>query len=202
MFRLRVLVAMCLLVHVVGCGGAPSIEAPKFNAKKIAAGAMELYDVDADGFLTQEELAASPGLRDGTRTIDQDDDQKLTADEIVARMEGLIASKNGSQNSSCQFKHANGQPVVGAKITFEPEAFLDDVIVPGTGKTNSRGEAELTCSATPFGIQPGFYRIRVSKVEGSQETIPAEFNSASTLGAEVSGLTRGDELGCYVFTLE
>jgi hypothetical protein len=189
-------------VLIVGCGGAPTVSAPKFDSKAIASQAMEMIDKDNDGYLTKDELAMSPGLLDGMRTIDKDGDGKMTADEIIQRMDDLIAAKNASQIVVCQFTRSGNQPVVDAEITFQPEPFMADVIVPATGQTDRRGKAELACPATPLGVQPGFYRVSISKIDGGTETIPVKYNTSTVLGAEVSGLSRGNEIGCYFFTLD
>ncbi len=184
-----------------GCMRPPSVAAPDFRPGKIASSALEMYDKDADGVLTKSELEAAPGLLDGMRTVDTDNDGKMSEAEIAGRMDALVQSGNACQTVFCQFMRGN-RPVVDAEITLEPEPFMGDVIVAATGTTDNAGRAEINCPATPLGVQPGFYRVRVSKLDGGSETIPEKYNKATVLGAEVSGLSKGNEVGCYFFTLD
>jgi hypothetical protein len=45
---------------------------------------------------------------------------------------------------------------------------------------------ERPSSDTPAGLALGLYRIRVSKMVDGKETIPARYNTETTLGQEVS----------------
>ena len=203
MTRPPVLIQFALLCAgcLSGCNRTPSIAPPEFQPGKIAGKAMEMYDKDSDGFLTKSELEVAPGLLDGIPTIDKDSDGKLSEAEIAGRIEALVASRNACQLAVCQFLQGN-KPIADAEITLEPEPFMGDVIVAATGTTDQAGRTELQCPATPLGMQPGFYRVRVSKLAGGSETIPEKYNKSTVLGAEISGLTKGDKLGCYVFKLD
>ncbi len=194
--------AILLLACLGGCMRAPSLNAPNFRPGKIASAAMDQLDSDDDGFLTVAELESAPGFREGLRTIDKDKDQKITESEIEERIDALVTSKKACESVLCQFKLPGNKPLVGAEITFDPEPSMSDAIASATGTTDEAGRVELTCSVMPWGVQPGFYRVRVSKKDGGTETIDEKYNSSTVLGAEVSGLSLGHELGCYFFTLE
>ncbi len=54
---------------------------------------------------------------------------------------------------------------------------------PATGTSNAYGNAELRVAGKP-GASFGLYKIRVSKLVGGKETIPARYNSSTELGLE------------------
>ena len=87
----------------------------------------------------------------------------------------------------------NGQPLEQAIVTFIPEEFMDPTIKGGSGTTDMNGTASVAAeaSSTP-GLAYGLYRITVSKktVTGT-ETIPLRYNTATTLGRELSPDPRG-----------
>jgi hypothetical protein len=87
----------------------------------------------------------------------------------------------------------DGLPLVGAKVVFEPEPFLGDEIKTAFGTTNHLGDAAPTVPPEdrpdptfPGGVHFGLYRVRVSKEINGRESLPAQYNSQTTLGQEVS----------------
>lgn len=179
------------LCPLSGCFGGPKgVGAIPIDPKASAARAMTKLDTNSDGALSESELAASPPLKEAASRIDLNRDKKLSADEIALRISDWL--KGGSwQNLSC-FVRKRDVPLVGARVRLIPEEFLGDGLKVAEGISDEEGsvvvsvaEADLPYRGAPKGLYPGFYRAEISKEEGGQETIPAEFNQRTTLGFEV-----------------
>jgi hypothetical protein len=87
----------------------------------------------------------------------------------------------------------DGRPLEGAEVTFEPAPFLGDNIKAAVDVTSPAGFAQPSIPAdqrptkdTPAGFQLGLYRVRVSKKVNGQETIPAKYNTETTLGQQIA----------------
>jgi hypothetical protein len=184
--------ALAALV-LAGCSSGPSrVKPPSISPSGAASKAMKEFDKDGDGFIAGSELDASPGIKAAMSTIDADKDGKVTADEIAARIEAWQASKIGVMTVGCNFT-LDGRPLTGAQVTFEPEPFLADSLKAAVGETDIAGTAlasvpkeERASKDTPAGFQVGLYRVRVSKKSGDKETIPAKYNTETTLGQQIA----------------
>src|SRR5207302_8687311 len=79
-------------------------------------------------------------------------------------------------------------PLEGATVTFVPEKFMGPGFEPASGVSDAKGSVPLTVKDLPApGVRWGFYRIEVSKKNAAgNELLPARYNTATTLGAEVS----------------
>ena len=173
-----------------GCGGSSSRVQPLEVAPDAARKAMELYDVNKDGFLDQGELEKVPGLKAALKQVDTNGDGKISAAEIDARIAAWKESKVGRMGVTCRVRN-RGKPLVGATVTFVPESFLGDNLRSVSGTTDARGRCALRESeAGPPGVSPGFYRIQVTK---HGENIPAKYNTETTLGQEVARDAAGNE---------
>jgi hypothetical protein len=102
---------------------------------------------------------------------------------------------------TCRVLH-NGQPLVGAKVVFVPETFLDGGLQPGSGTTTATGVAVISsdyaADPTVKGLAPGFYRVQITK-EG--EKIHPKYNTETTLGAEAASRSEGQLKG-LIFDLQ
>jgi len=184
---------LVLLAAVSGCGnGAVRIKPPSINANSAAAKAIELYDTNGDGTLDSAELEQSPGLKAAMKTVDTDGDGQVSESEIADRIKSWQATKAGICVVNC-FITLDKRPLEAASITFEPESFLGDQIRTAIAYTDSSGafspsipKKDRPSPEMPFGIQLGFFKIRVSKEVNGKETIPAIYNSATTLGQQVA----------------
>ena len=181
---------------LIGCGdsGPPRVvpDLPDANA---AGKAMELYDTNHDGFLDEKELDQAPGLKAALKQIDTNHAHKISEQQIADRIKNWADSGVGRMQVGCRVTH-DGKPLVGAKVVFAPEKFLGGTIQSGSGTTSARGMAEVSYPypADPSikGMPPGFYRVEITK-EG--EKIPAEYNTETTLGAEVASGSDAQEHG-------
>ena len=153
---------------------------------------MEIYDKDGDGFVAGEELDKAPGLKAAIKNLDTDKDGKVSGEEIAARVSAWQSQQIGLTMFTCDVL-LDGRILEGATITFEPEEFLGGAVQEAADITNLVGMAtpkipkeKRPSPDSPPGMQAGLYKVRISKVVGGQETIPAQYNTATTLGKEVS----------------
>ena len=180
-----------LLAALAGCSSGPSRVGPaNVSASGAASEAMTTYDKDGDGFIAGPELDAAASLKAAMTQLDLDKDGKVSEDEIAQRVEAWQASGVGITQITARVT-MDGKPVKGATVTFEPEAFLGDAVKTATGMTNASGTTEPSIAKAdrpnpdwPPGMQYGFYKIRVTP--GSGESIPAKYNTETTIGHEVS----------------
>jgi len=174
------------LLFGAGCTQAPSrLVQATFNPDAGKA-AVEKYDANADGQIGGDELTKVPGVKSALARVDTNGDKQVSAEEIDARIEAWRQWKTAITAVRLYFK-IDGQPLVGAKVTLVPEGFVGDAVKPATATTNDSGQAIPYVSEKPEeqGVQPGFYRIEVSRQDGGgKELIPARYNSATELGME------------------
>jgi hypothetical protein len=183
------LLAACFL-SVAGCSRGPArVLPPKINPSSAASAAMAKYDTDKNGFLDAKELEKAPALQSALKRIDTNGDGKISAEEIAARITKWQDSKLGLASVMARVT-LDGQPLEDATVTFVPEEFLGLDIQKAIGKTNKGGAAGMTIEhpQTPGlrGVQPGLYRVEVSKMVDGKEIVPAKYNTQTTLGVEVA----------------
>jgi hypothetical protein len=189
-FPLGLALAALLLA---GCSSGPSrVKPPSISPSGAASKAMTEFDKDGDGFIAGSELDAAPAIKAAMSTIDTDKDGKVTADEIAARIEAWQTTRIGVMTAGCNFT-LDGKPLTGAQVTLEPAPFLADSLKAAVGETDIAGTAivsvpkeERPTKDTPAGFQIGLYRVRVSKKVNGQETIPAKYNTETTLGQQIA----------------
>lgn len=171
-----------------GCGGGSEpITIPSFNASGAAAEAVKLCDANGNGAIEGAELLKCPSLQAALPRIDQDGNGQLTADEIRERIASYNSHGIGLTSLNCSVTF-NGQPLAGAIVTLVPEEFLGSVISEATGTTDGMGFVSPRKAGSEYpAMQIGLYKIRVSTAaEGASETIPANYNTETTLGIEVA----------------
>jgi len=187
------LVPLALVVAVSGCGGGPSaIPLPNFDPTGSAEEAMTMYDADGDGYVTESELENAPGLKAALKTLDTDKDGKVSEEEVAERVRTWERSEIGMMMFNSIF-FLDGKPLSNAQIVFDPDEFLGGVVQQAVGVTNLGGNTRMKVPKenrptpeTPPGMQAGAYKVRVSKIVGGKETIPAKYNTETILGQEVS----------------
>jgi len=170
----------CLIV-VAGCNGRPGrLSPPQVNAATAAAQAMAMYDTNQDGKISGEEFDACSSLKAIAK------DGAVTADLIAAKITEWQKGNIGRVAVSVKILH-NGKPLPGASVKLTPEKFLGTDIQSATAITYANGEAGITvpvAPGVPQGMSLGFYRIAVTK---DGESIPAKYNTETTLGLAVLG---------------
>lgn len=182
----------------IGCTGRSSVSKLSFNPSKAANDALALYDTNQDGALAGEELAKCPGIRDALGSFDKNGDGRVDAEELKNRFQVWLDSPTRLLRLLCVVK-LDGQPLKGATITFTPEEFLGDALLPGEGGTGDNGMAGVSIKTEPVasgppqptGMRLGLYRVSITH---PTIKIPAKYNSQTTLGAEVSPTSSGSPL--------
>ncbi len=191
------IVFLGLCVSTSGCGGNPDgISVPSYDPSGASRQALKLFDENQNGTLEASELSNCPSLLVAMPRIDADGNGKLTAAEVRARIAQYQEQAVGLMSLDCIVSW-NGQPLPNAKVTFVPEEFLKGSIQSATGITDNTGRVGLKKDGIDFaGIQVGLYRVQISlQNESGVETIPEQYNTKTTLGADVApdvvGLERG-----------
>lgn len=182
-------------VFFAGCGSGSTQHAAKqqyIDASQAGKMAMEMYDKNGDGVVSGPELENSPSLKEALPRLDTNGDKGVSADEVAARVNAWKDLKSGLISGACHVT-LDGEPLTGATVVFEPEAFLGDQTKKAEGVTNPYGNAAPTLAKedrpdpkSPSGAQLGLYLVRISKVVNGKETIPAQYNTQTTLGQELS----------------
>jgi hypothetical protein len=197
LMKLRWQIPMVLLV-AAGCSGRPGAVRPAdVNAASAARRAIELFDKNGDGQLAKDEWANSPALSAVAATYDKDRNHTLTADEISAGINEWKQAGVGARVVPFTVQW-NGQRLSGAKVRLVPAPFLDDVLKPATGDAGPGGAGQLSLSAEdrprnaptiPL-MQPGLYQVEITH---PTTKIPAKYNSATTLGIEITSGNPGPD---------
>ena len=64
---------------------------------------------------------------------------------------------------------------------------MADMIESASGETNFNGEAVINIDDQVGGIQPGFYKVEISKqTAGGKETMKKKYNVETIIGQEVT----------------
>ena len=188
---LHISVAFAALVG--GCSGGPEyVKPPKIDPASAATQALELYDKNHDGKLNQEELAQCPGVLISIEKYDTNHDKMIDEEEFRTRLQDLLKHGTGGTELAANVKY-QGKPLAGATVVFEPEPYLGDDIQMAQGITSNAGIASLGIppEKVPAALQKmkliqyGTFKVRVTH---PTMTIPAKFNTETTLGYEtISG---------------
>src|SRR4051794_33937756 len=122
--RNAVQVIVLVIVVATGCSLGPErVKPPKINVSTAASQAMELYDTNHDGKLSQEELAKCPGVLISMDAYDANHDKMIDEDEFRTHLAGLLKSGTGATQLGCNVRY-RGKPLAGAIVVFEPEPYL------------------------------------------------------------------------------
>jgi hypothetical protein len=184
----RSIVAFILALVVGGCSSGPQrVKAPKINVNAAARQAIELYDTNHDGKLSVEELAKCPGILISIDAYDANHDKFVDEQEIQNRLSHLLNGTGGTQ-LGCNVSY-QGKPLAGAKVVFEPEAYLGTDIQSAEGETNNYGVAQLGIPSDKVPaalknakiVQYGTFKVRITH---PTIKIPAKYNTETTLGYE------------------
>ncbi len=184
------LLALGVIPHLLtGCSGTSIVE-PGFNPKTAAAQAMDLYDTNRDGAIDTAELVNAASLRAVLPKADTDGDGRLTQAELATRFGTYRAGELLVTTFPCSIT-LDGQPLVGEDVQLIPEPFMGDAYEVASATTSTGGQAVLSApsvTARGFsGVFCGVYRVEISSKNGAgEETIPANYNSASELGQEIA----------------
>ena len=180
----------CLVLVVAaslgGCSHVPPRpQRPSLDPIAAARAAMDQYDTNHDGKLDANELKQCPALALSVDSLDTNHDGVLTVDEIAAHLKqrkespAVVASVNTRVV-------LDGQPLAGATVTYEPEKFMGPAYQASSSVTDSDGFVDIKGQDPKYpGLYLGFYRVRISKMQGGKESLPSRYNTETILGREV-----------------
>lgn len=182
-------------VQLAGCSSRPeAVSLPRIDRAQAAAAAVDQCDTNGDGVLSDDELAASPGLAAARSAIDTDNDGRLSREEIAARI-GLYTRRGAGVKSVFCTVTLDGRPLENAHIELTPEPFLGEEVMPAQGISAGDGSVPLSVDrrALPSdlagiaAVHQGMYRVRITHEE---QDLPARYNTNTILGCEVGPTTR------------
>lgn len=191
--------AVLALGLAVGCSKGPArLVPPSIDADAAGAAALQQYDANHDGRIAGAELDKVPALAYMLSDIRSDRTKGVTGQQIADHIRKWQATKVARTTVSPRIT-LNGKPLGGAKITFVPEKFLGGEIPTCTGETESNGTAVMTVpNSDAPGIPCGFYRVEVRSAD--PKLVPEKYNTATTLGAEVSPTSRSGDTFDFALT--
>ena len=191
---------ICVILCVVaGCNRGPgTISPPDVDASSAAAGAVELYDKNADGQLSKDEWSASPALVAVAPSYDKSGDGTLSVDEISA---GIAAwEQSGVGAGTVPFiVRWNGRPLAGATVRLCYSALFGGRRESRFGRDRRRAaqaSSSLAAEDRPRNapniplMQPGLYHVEITH---PSTKIPAKYNTQTTLGIEITSGNPGPE---------
>jgi hypothetical protein len=190
-FRGRMVTALLvgLAAATWGCSSKTPdrVPAPDIDPAGSAAQAMLMYDTNKDGAIAGDELNKCPALKASIKRY-SNGDGRVTADIIAARLQKIKDSKVGinAMNANVTLDDKN---LEGATVLLEPEPFMGNSISPASGVTNAKGSASLAIDPEDRfkkGVNPGLYKVRITKQVNGKESIPARYNKDTELGVEVA----------------
>lgn len=178
-----------MAVGASGCNSGPEqIDIPVLNASTAASAAVAEADKDGDAEISRDEAVAVPSLLAAFDKYDTNNDDRLSTDEIEARIASWTA--NGPKVVPISFYvKLNGRPLSGAKVVLEPEPFCGDVLPAAESMVSDAGACgptvprEYLSKQIPVGVFCGLYRIKITHPDKS---LPARFNERTELGIEVA----------------
>jgi hypothetical protein len=190
--------AIGVTLLAVGCSSRPgAIRPPSVNPSRAARAAIEQYDRDGDGLLSEAEWSASPELSAVAENYDTSADRVLSADEIE---DGIRIWQEGPVGARAVLFRVTmgGRPLSGATVRLVPAEFLGDSVKGAAGETNQSGAGNLSMAPEDRPrnapnvalVQPGLYRVEITHPSNK---IPEKYNANTVLGIEISGANPGPE---------
>jgi EF hand len=181
------------VVLLTGCmmTGAPGVAGVSIDVESASQKILDEFDKDHDGKLSRGELAALPSIGAHRDWYDADHDGQISAAELAGGLKIIFDPRVALLSVWCEVTR-NGRPLPQAHVEFVPLAALSDAVPAASAVTDEQGVAKLAVapkdlpSNAPTNlpmIRPGLYLVKVTHPSIS---IPAEYNSNSTLGKEVS----------------
>ena len=183
--------AIGLLAAGWGCSAKvpDRVPAPAIDPAGSAAKAMAMYDTNHDGVISGDELNKCPAIKNALKQFSTGDG-KVTAETITAELQNIKDSKVGIMSVVVHVK-LDGADLDGATVLFDPEPFMAGSIAQAHGVTNAHGSASIAIDPqdrNTRGVNPGLYKVRITKQVNGKEIIPARYNSEkdTQLGVEVA----------------
>ncbi len=182
--QLANLLAASIPIVLAGCSHQPTaVSIPEWAPTEFAEAILKKLDKNGNSMVDATELVEAPGLAFGTRFIDTDRNGQLSREELVERFSMYRQMRMGLTNRQFRVTY-HGQPLVGAEVRMVPDFFLTDLVEIATGTTDETGTVQPTVPSEQLtGMRVGYYRVEVTS---PHVKLPAKFNTASSVGIEVS----------------
>ncbi|TWU28450.1 EF-hand domain-containing protein [Bythopirellula polymerisocia] len=186
---LQVSLVVACFMYLEGCSRGPAaVQVPDVDPADASQQAMELYDTDHDGALSDKELVSCPGIQRHMQLYDKDGNGSLSLEEVEEQIRQLLSSRVGVTSLRVDVR-MNGRPLPGAQVKIVPEKYLGENVKTAYGTTNPRGTAamDIRDEDSPAsehglrGVHYGTYKVEVTHPEIS---IPEKYNTQTTLGYE------------------
>ncbi|CAN5573462.1 hypothetical protein BH11PLA2_BH11PLA2_45070 [soil metagenome] len=197
--RCVTLIIAVISILLPGCGRGGSdaivpVKSAEFDSAMIAKAIFTTCDKNNDSLIDLREAAVSPGLALAFASIDTDKSKTLSATELISRLDMYKAAVSSSVPVAV-YLTLDDVPLVGAKVTLEPEPFFANVLKTATGESDAGGRCGLWSvdGKNALGVSAGLYRIKIEK-----DNLPAKYNTATILGTEVLTDGRNAENGVYL----
>jgi len=171
--------------------GAPGVAGVSIDAERASQKILDELDTDHDGKLSRGELAAVPSIEGHRAWYDADHDGQISAAELAGGLRVIFDPRVALLSAWCEVTR-NGRPLPQARVEFVPIKAIAGAIPAASAVTDEQGVAKLAVapedlpSNAPTNlpmIRPGLYLVKVTHPNIS---IPARYNSDTTLGKEVS----------------
>lgn len=178
----------------MGCDSTPPpVPVPPINPSAVGAAAIKQYDKNGDGKLDGAELDSLPAVKSNLARYDKNGDKAVAADEIAARLQGLLDSQIGLMSFQC-IVTLDGKPLEGATIELIPEDCMGGSVDPAKGTTGPpQGMAVLAIADDKLpedmrgknfkSVRVGLYKIKITHPTAA---LPAKYNTATTLGQDIA----------------
>lgn len=182
--QLTYLLAASLSIWLAGCSQQPRpVSIPEWSPPEFAEAILKKLDKNGNSMVDSSELVEAPGLAFGARFIDTDHNGQLSREELVDRFSMYHQMRAGLTNRQFLVTY-HGRPLVGAEVRMVPDFFLTDLVEIATGTTDDTGIVQPTVPSEELtGMRVGYYRVEVTS---PHVQLPAKFNTASSIGIEVS----------------
>lgn len=188
-------ITLLLVALVAGCSSRPATVRPvDIDPSAASAEAMRLYDADKDGFLTDKEMTAVPGVLSAKGFYDTDSDGRVSREEFRQRLAKWNEQAMGFRDLTIQVQ-LDGQPMSDGEVLLEPEPYLGAAVKPAKGRMRPDGSVSVSVAPEDlpaaikarglvvYGVTGGTYKVRIT---GTKKPLPSKFNDKSEVGLEVA----------------
>jgi hypothetical protein len=192
--RFLVMTSVCL----AGCSRSPTaLYPPSVNAKSAANAAIDAYDRNGDGQLSNDEWSASPELAAVVKSYDASGDGTLDAGEIRGGIESWAENAVGPRQVPFTVTLDN-RPLTGATVKLVPAPFFGSEMKAASSESGPGGGGNLAMAPEdmPKGapkmalVQPGLYRVEILH---PTQKVPAKYNTETILGIEITSANPGPQ---------